>query len=55
MNSKVNECIKCTVTQCINHCDTKDYCSLDCITVGTHEAHPTVDACTDCKSFQMKK
>lgn len=53
-NCHANECIKCTVTQCANHCNTKDYCSLECITVGTHEKDPTMDQCTDCKSFIYK-
>ena len=44
---RANHCIKCTVQQ--------NYCSLDCITVGTHEMHPTVDQCTDCKSFELRK
>jgi hypothetical protein len=30
---------------------TEDYCSLDCIKVGTHEANPTVPECTECDSF----
>ena len=55
MNQKANECIKCTVEQCKNHCDCQDYCTLDCITVGTHESNPTMNQCTDCKSFELKK
>ena len=27
-NGEKNESIKCTVTQCANHCDSADYCSL---------------------------
>jgi hypothetical protein len=54
-NCKANQSIKCNVTQCVNHCTTKDYCALDCITVGTHESNPTVDQCTDCMSFEAKK
>ena len=50
-----NQSIKCTVQQCVNHCENENYCSLDCITVGTHELNPTVDQCTDCKSFELKK
>ena len=50
-----NHCIKCTVQQCANHCEHENYCALDCITVGTHEAHPTMDQCTDCKSFDLRK
>lgn len=49
-----NKAIKCTVGKCANHCKTEDYCALDCITVGTHEHNPTVDQCTDCKSFAQK-
>ena len=40
--------IRCTVEQCANHCDSAAYCALDSITVGTHEANPTVDQCTYC-------
>ena len=53
-HSQCNKAIRCTVPQCANHCDSAEYCALDCITVGTHEANPTVDQCTDCKSFQRK-
>ncbi len=52
--SHYNQSIRCTVDQCANHCDCAEYCSLDAITVGTHEGNPTVDQCTDCKSFQRK-
>ena len=54
MNCHANKCIACTVTQCAHHCDTENYCSLDSIMVGTHEANPTQDQCTDCKSFRKK-
>lgn len=53
MGCKANESIKCTVQQCKNHCQGSDYCSLDCITIGTHETNPTVSECTDCKSFKL--
>ena len=49
-----NRCIECTVQQCAHHCRGENYCSLDRILVGTHEADPRVDACTDCKSFCKK-
>lgn len=52
--SNCNKSIRCTVDQCANHCSCEEYCSLDCITVGTHEANPTVDQCTDCLSFEKK-
>jgi len=54
MNCNANKCIECTVQQCAYHCDTENFCSLDKILVGTHEANPTVDQCTDCKSFRKK-
>jgi hypothetical protein len=54
MNEHANKCIECTVRQCAHHCDTENYCSLDRIMVGTHEANPTMDQCTDCMSFRKK-
>lgn len=51
---KKNDNIKCSVTQCKHNMVTENYCSLDCICVGTHEAHPTVPECTDCCSFVMR-
>lgn len=53
-NCKPNHCIACTVTNCANHCQGENYCALDMITVGTHEANPTQQQCTDCQSFKMK-
>lgn len=50
-----NLSIKCTVQQCRYHSCNKDYCTLDSILVGTHETNPTMEQCTDCKSFEMKK
>ena len=26
----------------------------DCVVIGTHETDPTMDQCTDCKSFCLK-
>ena len=54
MNCNANKCIACTVSQCAYHCDTDNYCSLEKIQVGTHEANPTQDQCTDCMSFRKK-
>ncbi len=56
MNEKCspNYSIKCTVTSCANHCSSESFCALDCICVGTHEANPTMDQCTDCQSFIKK-
>ena len=53
-NENANKSIECTVTQCKNHCDHADYCSLSSIKVGTHEANPTVTECTDCQSVALK-
>ena len=46
-NDRCNKSIHCTVEQCANHCPTASYCALDSITVGTHEANPTMDQCKD--------
>ena len=54
MNSNANKCIECTVHQCANHSADSNYCALDRILVGTHEGNPTMDQCTDCKSFRKK-
>lgn len=31
-----------------------NFCSLDRISVGTHETNPTMKECTDCDSFELK-
>ena len=54
MDCKANKSIECTVQQCANHCGDANYCALDRILVGTHEGNPTMDQCTDCKSFRKK-
>ena len=54
MNCHANKSIECTVQQCAYHCTGENYCSLDKILVGTHEQNPTMDQCTDCKSFRKK-
>lgn len=46
-----NHSIRCTVTECANHCQQEQYCALDAINVGTHESNATKVECTDCKSF----
>lgn len=53
-NDNANKSIHCSVSECRYHCDSKDYCSLDSISVGTHEADPTEEQCTDCESFKRK-
>ncbi len=54
-NCQANKSIECTVQQCQHHCGHENYCSLNKIQVGTHEAHPTVVECTDCNSFKVKE
>ncbi|MBE6903373.1 MAG: DUF1540 domain-containing protein [Ruminococcaceae bacterium] len=54
-NCKANHSIKCSVSNCVHHCSKENYCSLDEISVGTHEANPTVIECTDCESFALKQ
>jgi hypothetical protein len=50
----INQSIGCTVTQCTYHAKNKDYCSLNKIMVGTHEANPKDVKCTDCMSFKAE-
>ena len=52
MQNHPNHCIKCSVTSCANHCAAEDYCSLNCICIGTHETDPAMNQCTDCRSFR---
>ena len=52
--NEANRCIACTVTQCKYHCNSENYCSLEKIQVGSHEADPTMKQCTDCMSFAKK-
>ena len=51
---KANSIIHCTVTLCAHHSGGENYCTLDRIDVGTHEANPTMVECTDCNSFRRK-
>lgn len=51
---KANKSIECTVTQCKYHSESANYCALDSIMVGTHEANPTKVECVDCRSFECK-
>lgn len=51
---QANNSIQCSVQQCQYHCGSQDYCSLDSISVGTHELNPTKTECVDCKSFKVK-
>lgn len=49
-----NPSIKCSVKQCQHHSENENYCTLNSIKVGTHEANPTMPQCTDCESFVKK-
>lgn len=51
MDSRKNSNIRCSVSQCRHNLVAENYCTLDSISVGTHEADPTVPECTDCNSF----
>lgn len=53
LNGK-NECIACSVTNCTHHAQDANYCTLEKISVGTHEMNPTKKECTDCESFVNK-
>ena len=35
MADTANRSIKCSVTQCSHHCSGENYCSLNCVTIGT--------------------
>ena len=52
--SKINEGVKCSVSNCRHHAGSQNYCSLNCVSIGTHECNPTMDQCTDCLSFTLK-
>lgn len=54
MTNGKNDSIQCTIHNCVHHADSVDYCTLERILVGTHEANPTVKECTDCESFKNK-
>lgn len=47
-----NTAIHCSVTDCAHHCENAQYCGLNAIQVGTHESDPSMDQCTDCRSFE---
>ena len=50
---KKNESIGCTVTECRNHSNGENYCSLEKIQVVKHGSANTVEH-TDCGSFASK-
>lgn len=50
-NTGYNSSIKCSVDDCVYHCDSKEYCSLNEIKVGTCKTNATTSDCTECVSF----
>ncbi len=54
LNSNKNASIKCSIKDCTNHCQSENYCSLDVISVASHESCPSAPECTDCMSFVKK-
>ena len=52
--SNANHSIHCTVTQCKNHANADNYCALNTVSIGTHEANPSEPQCVDCNSFVKK-
>ncbi len=51
---EANNCIECSIVSCKHHAQNVNYCTLDKIKVGTHEANPSDKECTDCESFVLK-
>lgn len=51
---EANNCIECSIVNCKHHAQAVNYCTLDKIKVGTHEANPVEKECTDCDSFVLK-
>ncbi|WP_244834048.1 DUF1540 domain-containing protein [Clostridium sp. BJN0001] len=49
----INQSIKCSVHNCKYHDGSEQYCTLNEIQIGTHEASPKMDQCTDCESFEI--
>ncbi len=52
MEKTANHSIKCSVNECEHHCKSEDFCSLHCVSIGTHEPDPTICQCVDCESFK---
>ena len=52
-NCTPNKSIQCTVTSCAHHCKNEQFCGLNAIKIGTHEKSPSMNQCTDCKSFEL--
>lgn len=54
MDKQKNPCIRCTVEQCRHNLCSENYCTLDTVCIGTHEANPSVKECVDCDSFEKR-
>ncbi len=46
-----NKSIGCTVEKCAHHCHSENYCTLNQVSIGSHETDPKVCQCVDCESF----
>jgi hypothetical protein len=44
-----NTCIHCSVTGC--KYQNENFCTLESVQIGTHEANPKMCECVDCESF----
>jgi hypothetical protein len=49
-----NQSIKCNVSNCKNHCNSQNYCSLNSVKIGTKDTNPMSCKCIDCESFEAK-
>lgn len=54
MKKDSNYSIHCTVEDCRYHCNKENYCSLDCVNIGSHEKNPVSERGVDCKSFECR-
>ncbi len=54
MENRKNPNIRCTVGQCRHNLCTENFCTLDQVRIGTHEAEPSVPECVDCISFEKR-
>lgn len=52
--NEANKAIGCTVESCKYHCNESNNCTLDRVSIGTHESNPTECQCVDCESFMVK-
>ncbi|MDR0914379.1 MAG: DUF1540 domain-containing protein [Oscillospiraceae bacterium] len=50
-----NPSIRCSVDCCKYHCGTQNYCSLNSVTIGTHEQEPTHSEAVDCQDFSRSQ